>query len=202
MRDLVGNDVTEPELDRLARADGLLRRMPPSPEVPASLTAAVLAIPGRDRSPRRRRRVVVGVAVAAALAAATFGVGLWVGGGDSGGELADRIVLNPTSAAPSQAQMVINVLPIDPAGNWAMSAEVTGLPMLPLGGYYEVWMTKAGELAVTCGRFIVDSVGEAHDVWLNAPYKFKEYDRWVVVAVSPQGEQSDRLLDGPVVVPA
>jgi hypothetical protein len=83
-----------------------------------------------------------------------------------------------------------------------MSAEVSGLPALAAGGFYEVWMTKGKRLAAPCGRFVVDERGEAHDVWLNAPYKFKEYDRWVVVAVSPNGRQSDWLLDGPVVVPS
>ena len=42
-------------------------------------------------------------------------------------------------------------------------------------------MTKDDELASPCGRFVVDAKGRAQDFWLNAPYEFEGYDRWVVV---------------------
>ena len=44
--------------------------------------------------------------------------------------------------------------------------------------------------------------GTAKDVWLNAPYELKGFDRWVVTAKKPGEPPSERLLDGPVVVPA
>jgi hypothetical protein len=200
LRDLVGTDVPEPELKLLRRADALLRGTPAPPEVPESLTAAVLGIPGRER-PSLRRRLLAGVALAAALGAAAFGIGVWVGGGEDV-VLAETVTLNATPAAPPEARMVIRVLPVDPAGNWPMAADVAGLPPLPEGGFYEVWLTEDGELAVSCGRFVVDERGEAKDVWLNGPYKFKHYDRWVVVSWAPDEGTSNVLLDGPVVVPA
>ena len=98
--------------------------------------------------------------------------------------------------------MVIDVLPRDDAGNWAMSADVTGLPPLPEDGFYEVWMTAGENLVASCGRFVVDENGNATDVWLNAPYPLKGYDRWVVVSVLPGEGPSPWLLDGPVTVPA
>jgi hypothetical protein len=199
LRDLVGSDVPDAELERLRYADELLRSTDPPPEVPESLTAAVLAIPESRRS--RRFRVALGVAAAAVLAAATFAVGVWVGG-DEPAEVAEQITLTATARAPREAWMTMNVFPQDPAGNWAILADVGGLPPLPDGAFYEVWMTKHDELASACGRFTVDGNGEASDVWLNAPYEFEEYDRWVVVAVLPGQPPSGWLLDGPVTSPA
>ena len=200
LRKLVGDDVPEPELDRLRSVDALLRSTPPAPDLPASLTEAVLAIPGRSGG--SRVRLIVGLAFAAALAAVTFGVGVWVGGESEEVAVAERIVLDATPQAPREAQMIIDVLPVDEAGNWAMAADVTGLPALPPGAFYEVWMTKRGELVASCGRFVVDDVGQAKDVWLNAPYEFDGYDRWVVVAVLPGQAPSGWLLDGPVTASA
>jgi hypothetical protein len=196
LRDLVGDDVPEPELERLRRVDALLRSMPPAPEVPSSLTEAVRAIPGRPGRSRKRLAAVVGLA--AALAAATFAVGVWVGGDSGDTELAARITLDATAQAPSGAQMVIDIRPIDDAGNWRMAADVTDLPPLPTGGFYEVWLTKGDELEASCGRFVVDDHGRAENVWLNAPYVFDGFDRWVVVAVLPGQAPSGWLLDGPV----
>jgi hypothetical protein len=196
LRSLLGDDVPEPELARLRETDALLRSMTGPPEVPASMTAAVYAIPGQGRG--SRVRLAVALAFAAALAAAAFGIGIWVGGGSSTREAVEQVVLEPTPQAPPDAQMVIDVFPVDDAGNWKMTADVTGLPPLPEGGYYEVWMTKGDTLAAPCGSFAVDQQGQAHRVWLNGPYEFDDYDRWVVVRVLPGQAPSGWLLDGPV----
>jgi hypothetical protein len=101
----------------------------------------------------------------------TFAVGTWVGGEDPP-PVAEEITLNATAQAPREAWMTMDVFPKDPAGNWTILAEAGGLPPLPNGGYYEVWMTKNDELASPCGRFIVDGTGAAPRFWLNAPYEF------------------------------
>ena len=124
IRHLVGPDVPEPELERLRRADELLRAADRPPEVPESLTAAVLAIP-RSR-PTRRYKVVAAIAAAAALAGLTFAVGTWVGGEDSSPP-AEEIRLNATAGAPREAWMTMDVFPKDQAGNWAILADVGGL---------------------------------------------------------------------------
>ena len=201
LRGLVGDDVPEPELERLRQADDALRRTPAPPEVPESLTAAVLAVPGRQRGPSRGR-LLAGIAAAAAIAAASLGIGVWLGGRTEEVALAETVTLNAMPAAPPEATMVIHVLPKDEAGNWPMAADVSGLRALPDDGYYEVWLTKGSELAMSCGRFVVDEQGQAKDVWLNGPYRFVDYDRWVVVSWTPNGGTSAVLLDGPVVVPA
>lgn len=202
LRDLVGPEVPEAELTRLRRVDELLRTTPAPPEVPESLTTFVSRIPRQDPA-RRRRRLAAGLALAAALAAATFGIGVWVGGGGGSDsvEVVEQIVLEPT-AAGSDARMVIDVFPVDEPGNWAMQADASGLEPLPAGGYYEVWLTRGEKLVSSCGRFVVGEDGRAEDFWLNAPYKFRRYERWVVTAHVPGRTETPWLLEGPVVVPA
>lgn len=199
LREIVGDDVPAAELQRLAEIDAVLRATPAPPTVPESLTAAVLALPGK-RGPAGRRRLVGGLALAAALAGATFGLGVWVGG-EPGPSATESLTLSATPNGPPGARMTLHLLPVDSAGNWAMAADVSGLPALSGDGYYEVWMTRHGALAVSCGRFVTDATGAAKDVWLNAPYDFEDYDRWVVVAVMPGGRPSSILLDGPVAGP-
>jgi hypothetical protein len=196
LRDLVGEDVPAVELERLAGADEALRATPAPPHVSDSLTSRVLAIPG-GASRRSRRRLAAGLALAAALAAGAFGIGVWVSG-EPGVEIAEQLTLAATPAAPEGAEMVLTVLPIDDAGNWAMAADVTGLDPLPEGGFYEVGLTQDGVVTATCGRFVVDEHGEAYGVWLNAPYRFADYERWVVTAHVPGKPPSAWLLDGPV----
>jgi len=202
LRELLGDDVSSTELERLERAHQALLGSSAPPEVPESLTAAVLATPSASVSRLRRRRVLAGLALAACIAGAAFGIGFWAADRPSEFPTAEQITLTATQAAPPEAKMVIDVLPVDEAGNWPMKANVSGLPPLPPGGYYEVWLTSGSKLAASCGRFVVGTDGTAYDVWLNAPYKLKGFDRWVVTSSVPGQPPSDRLLDGPVVVPA
>jgi hypothetical protein len=199
LRDLLGDDVPEPELERLRTVDEAMRAAAAPPEASESLTQRVLAIP-RDRPRGRRRRLLGGLALAAALAAGAFAIGFVVGEteGNGGPAVAAAVTLLPTPSAPADARMVIDVLPIDAAGNWRMFADVRALPPLGDEGYYELWLAKGRRLAAPCGRFKVDRRGVAENVWLNAPYPFDDYDRWVVIAVGADGERSAPLLSGPV----
>jgi hypothetical protein len=54
---------------------------------------------------------------------------------------------------------------------------VQGLPELARGARYELLLTKSGEPAVSCGTFVVS--GKTL-VLLNAPYRLRQYDGWVV----------------------
>jgi hypothetical protein len=199
LSELVGADVPPDELALLAEADAALRAAPAPPVASETLAKRVLAIPGRRSGGGDRRRLLAGVAIAACLAGAAFGIGLWAGGdGDGGPNFVEEVTLAATANAPQGAEMTLSVLELDDAGNWRMSGNVSGLPPLAEDHYYEAWVTKGGELAEPCGRFVVDESGHAENVWLNAPYRFSEYDRWVVVEVGPDGTTSDWLLDGPV----
>jgi hypothetical protein len=199
LRELVGADVPQDELARLAEADAALRATPAPPEASETLAKRVLAIPGHRRRGIDRRRALAGLAIAAAFAGAAFGIGLWAGGnGDGGPNFVEEVTLAATANAPEAAEMTLSVLELDDAGNWRMSGDVSGLPPLADDHFYEAWLTKGDELAEPCGRFVVDEDGRAENVWLNAPYKFSEFDAWVVVEVGPDGTTSDWLLDGPV----
>ena len=61
---------------------------------------------------------------------------------------------------PSGATASIALLALDEAGNWPMTVAVKGLPQLPKGQTYGLWLTRNGKLAESCGTFVV---GRRHD---------------------------------------
>jgi Anti-sigma-K factor rskA len=180
LRELLGDDVPEEELERLGRVQELLLRAGPPPELPGDLTEpppepeATIAL-----LPRRHWRPLA--VLAAALALAVFGAG-WLAASarDSGGDAFPavdfRVPMQGTQAAPN-AVASIAVAERDEAGNWPIAMTVRGLPELPDGQEYELWLTKKGKLAAQCGTFRTDASTVAY---LNAPYRLRQYDGWVV----------------------
>lgn len=167
--ELVGEDLGAAERERLLRVHELLIQAGPPPELPAQAP-----IPLR---PRRRRGALL--AIAAALAVAVFAVGVAVG--DRSNERGvDFVVAMSGTAAAADATASLTVFDIDEAGNWPMEFSVEGLEPTASGRPFELWLTKAGKLAAFCGSFATDPGGSAV-VPMNAPYKFKEFDGWVVV---------------------
>lgn len=195
--ELVGDDVPPEELERLRGTDELLRSVPPPPEVPSSLTASVLPL-GQRPPARQGRRLLAAAVLAAALGAVAAFLFVSSTRGD-GFETVDRVALRPTAEAPG-ARMAIEVGALDEAGNWPLLVTVSGLARLPPGGHYELWLTKGRRLAASCGRFTVADEGETR-VYLNAPYRFTDFDRWVVVAEAP-GREPVWLLEGPLSAPS
>jgi hypothetical protein len=192
-RDLVGDDLSPEDLERLRRADAALRSVPPPPaEVPARLTQSVAAMP-LETSPWSRRRALAGLALAAALAALFFALGRWTGGDDF--EERATIDMQPTRAAP-EASGSIQIGQRDAAsGNWELRLSVAGLPELPPGDYYVLWLAKDGEYAGTCGTF---SVGEGETtVDMTVSYRLRNFDAWNVSKWDPEGEPP-RLLRAPI----
>lgn len=176
--DLVGRDVPADERERLRRVHDLLVEAGPPPELPEGLQP----VPGEERANVYRlfpkRRWAAAAALAAALAAATFGVGYLVGDREATAEPARVVVMNGTPEA-SAARASLAVYDVDEAGNWPMKLTVRGLPPLPDGETYELWLTKDGELAKPCGEFVVSSGTTV--VPLTAPYRLSDFDGWVVV---------------------
>jgi hypothetical protein len=176
IRELVGDDVPEDELDALRRADALLRTVPPPPsQVPPRLTQAVtaLALPAPLWS---RRRLAATVALAAALSALFFGVGRWTAGSDVDPLL--TVSLGATQSAPDAAAVIEVGERDETSGNWELELEVTGLPKLPGNRYYALWLEKDGEYAATCGTF---NVGEGTTrVRMTVSYRLSGYDAWVI----------------------
>jgi hypothetical protein len=59
-----------------------------------------------------------------------------------------------------------------------MRMTVRDLAELPEGERYELRLTRDGKLADSCGTFVI--AGDKTVVYLNAPYKLRQYDGWVV----------------------
>ena len=176
--DLVGGDDLDPgERARLRRVHDLLVAAGPPAELPPALAASehreAAVVP--FRRPSRRRQGVAAV-LAAALAVAAFGVGYFVGDRTGESSAEPEFVLPMTGDGASAS---LAVFPLDEAGNWPMKMTVVGLPPLPPGQRYELWLTKQGRLAESCGRFVVVAEGRTI-VALNAPYRLRAFDGWVV----------------------
>ncbi|MDP9491604.1 MAG: anti-sigma factor [Actinomycetota bacterium] len=179
LRELVGDDVSAEELERLGRVHELLVRAGPPPELPGDLAEPPPEPDGTIALlPKRHWRPLA--ALAAALALAAFGAG-WLAASerDSGADafaIDFRVPMQGTQAAP-QAVASIAVGERDDEGNWPMAMTVRGLPDLPEGRHYELWLTRDGKAVAPCGRFRTDGNTVTY---LNAPYRLRKYDGWVV----------------------
>jgi len=167
--DLVGTDLDPGERERLERVHELLVAAGPPPDFVPDVAAEVVEL-----RPRRRRGALV--AIAAALAVALFALGAAAVRGDGHTFV---VSMTGTTAAPT-ASASIHVLELDSAGNWPMKVSVEGLKPAVAGRPFELWLTRDGKLEGLCGSFLTDAAGSAL-VPMNAPYRFDEYDGWVVV---------------------
>ena len=167
--ELVGGDLGPAERERLLRVHELLVEAGPPPELPSPAPVALF--------PQRRRGALL--AIAAALAVAVFALGVALG--DRSDERGvDFVVAMSGTAAAADAAASLIVFDIDEAGNWPMEMTVQRLAPAAGGRPYELWLTKDGKLAALCGSFLTEPDGSA-EVPMNAPYKLKEFDGWVVV---------------------
>ena len=190
-----GDDLTPEEEGRLRRVHELLLEAGPPPELPRTLAepravhddAEVIHFP-------LPRRLAVSVVAAAATLVAAFGIGYLVGHARAKPEsfAAQRVVWMHGRLAGDSG--VLRIAKRDSVGNWPMELEVSGLPRQPRrSASYELWLTKHGEPLVECGSFRVDT--GTTTVRLSVPYRFSEYDGWVVTA-QPNGDGAP----GPVVL--
>jgi hypothetical protein len=169
-----GGDLDDAERARLRRVHDLLVAAGPPPELSPKLTSA----PPEPRArvipfPRQRWRTFALTAAAALLVAFFAG---WAVGAHRNGDTVRRTI---AMAGAHGALASLDVLEPDNAGNWGMKMTVKGLPVLPGGRTYTLWLTKHGRLESACGTFIVRP-GET-TVRMSAPYHLREYTGWVVV---------------------
>jgi hypothetical protein len=163
--ELVGNDLGANERERLERVHELLVAAGPPPDL--------YAVRPIELRPRRRRGAVLAIAAALAVAAFAFGAAL-------DRPSVDFVVTMDGVGAFADASVSLTVFELDSAGNWPMEIEARGLPPSTSGRPYEVWLTRDGKLAALCGSFLTDDEGWAV-VPMNAPYRFADFDGWVVV---------------------
>ena len=173
--ELVGTDLAPSERERLARVHELLIAAGPPPET-VPLAGVQL------RRPRRRRGVLLALAAAFAVAAFALGAALVDGASDRNVDFTETMAGTPSAA---NATASLAVYDIDAAGNWPMELTVAGLPPAQSGRPFELWLTRGGRLAALCGGFLTDADGSAV-VPMNAPYRFDEFDGWVIVEEGSQ----------------
>jgi len=190
LNELIGETSPE-ERERLQRMHNLLLQAGPPPELPPGLAEAPTQVETtrlRDEYgwlPRRRSGRVLTLAVA--CAAVALAIGYVIGHRGAGFQTEFTKTMHGTKANPT-ATAVLDVGNLDAAGNWPLQLTSTGLRTLPKGGYYELWLTRGHRLGASCGTFRVEP-GQT-TVRLNAPYNFRKYNRWIVVAKLPGKPES------------
>jgi anti-sigma-K factor RskA len=178
-----GEDLSPEEAARLERVHDLLVAAGPPAELPPHLLEPQ---PEQQRDnvsflPRRRVGALLGIAAAIALAALLGGYVL--GQRHAPFDEAGSVQMHSTVAA-STASAVIHVGKADSAGNWPLKLDVKGLPELPKGQYYEMFLSRgADKRAASCGTFRVS--GSTDDIRLNAPYRLNAFNGWIVTREKP-----------------
>ncbi len=177
--ELVGPEVESAERERLLRVHNALVDAGPPPELGSNLFWP--PDPDSWRSRLRRRRVGV-LALATVLAATSLALGFALGG--SSGPRPERVITMTGTGIATGASASLEIFEEDQAGNWPMKLSFKWLPTLGSGQRYELWLTRDGRLEALCGSFVADLPSEFDGtivVPMNAPYKLKEFDGWVVV---------------------
>jgi hypothetical protein len=177
--DELTNDLSAEEQERLRRVHQLLLEVDPPAELPRSLRRPRRPAPVSLVASRRR----LAAAVAAALAVAgSFALGYVVADDGIEFERDFSVAMRGAEGAPN-ASATLDIGERDDAGNWPMVIEARGLPELPAGGRYLLYLTKNGRPAAWCGSFRVHEGTTTAP--LTAPYRFDRYDGWVVRADVP-----------------
>lgn len=187
-RELVGDEGSRDELDRLRRVHDLLLAAGPPPE----LSPAVAAPPEVEESKVlefKRRRPATLFAMGAAAAAAAFVIGYSVGDRQNSFSAQGKPIPMHGIGQVVAAHADIKIGSHDSGGNYPLEMTVQGLPPLGKGGWYELLLSKNGRPTLPCGDFAVD--GARTTVRLSVPYDFSElhqkhlFDGWVVVKHAP-----------------
>ena len=196
LRDLVGEDVPDEELDRLRRVHELLVAAGPPAELSPLLESAPPVGAHEPRDGRfsflPQRRLGTAFAVAAGIAAIAFAAGYFTGKREFSAE--STVAMRGTSLSPNGAAS-IRLGAQDNAGNVPMVVHVRGLPKLAGRGYYTLYLTRKRKPVVSCGTFTVEGPTQPATIQLSVPYALGRYDGWVVARERPRGPHP-----GPVVL--
>jgi Anti-sigma-K factor rskA, C-terminal len=187
--DLVGQDVPPDERERLRRTHELLLEAGPLPELSPEMDAvpwpddALQPLLGRRR-PKKGRRVLLLAAALVTAVVVGFVLGQATTSTDSSAINARKTVELRGTPLASGALATLKLGKPDEAGNWPMVLHVSGLPTLPKGGYYALYLTKGGRPLVSCGTI---NVSGATSVRLSAAYVLETFDKdgWVIVRQTP-----------------
>jgi hypothetical protein len=181
-RELVGDDLSPEERARLEQVHDLLVAAGPPPELPPAL-AEPPSEPGQSSVvpmvlPRRRAGAML--ALAAAIALIAF-LGGFVAGNHGVGQKSTNVihtvVMHGTGSAQN-ASAKIDIEALDSSGNWPLRVVVRGLPSLPKGSYYEMYLTRHGKPMTACGIFTV--AGSPATIRMTMPPTARNWDGWIV----------------------
>ena len=190
-RDLIGNDLSPGERERLERVHDMLVAAGPPPELPQEL-----ADPPRPEGrlvELARQRLRTGLVLAAALVIATFAFGYFLGArGDDSGSVAITPVKTAVLGKSADRHAIVQVGDRDANGNRPMVLTVKGLDRLSGGDYYTLFMTRNGKPLVTCGTFNVGEDGVT-TVRFSVAYDLKGYDGLMIAKYSKR-EHADKPL--------
>ena len=197
--ELVDADLDPAERERLRRVHDLLVTAGPPPELTPEFEAGPTLAMTLGRSTRRRvRRRTALLAAAVVVLLLAFLSGYIAGNsGDNGLANAQLLKLKGTRAAPA-ALASLRLQPVDASGNWPMRLSARGLPKLPSKGYYEVFLVRKGKIFAPCGSFVVRSADSAVSVALNAPYRLRQGDSWVVTKQLPGAHEAGAIVLKPL----
>ncbi|HJQ74250.1 MAG TPA: anti-sigma factor [Gaiellaceae bacterium] len=195
--DLVGTETRGDERERLRGAHDLLLQAGPPPELTPRLENApdFGVVPLHRRRPRKRP--VLLLLAATVSVAAVFAAGYGVAnqrdsGSSSASQPVAQLSLRGTALAP-QARATLDVWRSQ-RGNWPMTLSVAGLPKLPQGTYYEVYLVRGGKPWGSCGSFRITGSSGAVTLRLNAPYSLRPGDSWIVTRAPFGGEPGKTVL--------
>jgi Anti-sigma-K factor rskA len=200
--ELIGAEETGAERQRLQHVHELILQAGPPPEISPELAAAptLATTLGRKRRAVKPRAMML---LAAALAVAIVFLAGYIVANKGGGTASttrnkpvEELALKGTSAAPG-AQAALQVWH-SRNGNWPMTLNVEGLPKLPAGSEYEVYLVRNGRPWGSCGTFRVISSRDTVTVTLNAPYSLRPGDSWVVTRARPGGAEPGQTMLQPV----
>lgn len=184
LNDLIGDEATGAERERLQHAHDMLLEAGPPPELSETLeTGPTLAMTlGKPKRTTKSRAMLL---LAAALLLTVVFLGGYTLGGNGSGKpvngLALTQALQGTKLVP-QAQGTLEVWNSQDGKNWPMTLTVVGLPQLAPNAHYEVYLLRHGRLGGSCGAFRVGSTNAQDPVTvrLTSPYELERGDKWVV----------------------
>jgi hypothetical protein len=199
--DVVGEEFSPGEEERLRRAHDLLVAAGP----PAELSPELEAVPWPEealaplglmrRTGTRKRSPFLLAAALVTVAVAAFLLGQATSSNSRNSIDAQRVVKLQGTSLDNDALATLELGGRDGQGNWPMVLHVTGLQPLPEGGYYDLYLTRDGKPIALCGSFNV-SRGGAATVPFTAAYALDHFDRngWVVTRQVPPNHKPTQIV--------
>jgi hypothetical protein len=195
--ELVGHDVPGEERERLRRAHELLVQAGPPPELSPDLESVPWPEDSQSplvvRRPAPARKLLLAATVATLVLIAFF-IGRAAAPSSKDALAVERVVQLAGTKLDPNATAVLELGKADADGNWPMILRIKGLDRLAKGGYYDLYLTKAGKPVVLCGTF--NATAGVAEIRLNAAYDLSHFDRngWVVTRQPPGHHEPDQIV--------